>query len=122
MSRPVKARRICAYPQPLSRRGGAVLLTMDEYEVIRLLDYEGMTHEQAANQMQVARATVTNIYESARKKVAKSIIERRRLDLSGGNVYLCPDANEYCCGACGFDRCDQCDRPCLRNKNYYPDK
>ena len=82
MARPTKARRICmeaAYdnfcPNGVPARE-KVIMTMDEYETIRLVDLEKCTHEQCAKQMGIARTTVTEIYESARYKMADSICRR----------------------------------------------
>ena len=47
-----------------------VQMTVDEYECIRLVDFEGMTQAECAAQMQVARTTVQMIYEAARYKSA----------------------------------------------------
>ena len=47
-----------------------VLMTVNEYEILRLLDSEGLTQEACARQMNIARTMVTAIYESARRKVA----------------------------------------------------
>ena len=52
MARPTRCRRVCSEPEcrgfaPQAARGiGTVTLTVDEYEVIRLVDYEQRTHEQ----------------------------------------------------------------------------
>ena len=64
----------------------ALQLTFDEFETIRLLDAEGMTQEQCADKMGVARTTVTAMYDNARKKIAKVLVEGRSLIISGGNV------------------------------------
>lgn len=54
MARPTRCRRVCAEPKCRSfapqaaSRMGTVILTVDEYEVIRLVDYEKRTHEQCA--------------------------------------------------------------------------
>lgn len=57
---------------------------MDEFETIRLLDYEGLNQEASAKRMGVARTTVTAMYESARKKLAQSIVEGKRFCIGGG--------------------------------------
>ncbi|MCR5083506.1 MAG: DUF134 domain-containing protein [Parasporobacterium sp.] len=64
----------------------AVKITFDEFETVRLLDKEGLTQEQCAKKMGVARTTVTAMYESARKKIATVLVEGRSLVISGGNV------------------------------------
>ena len=46
-----------------------IILTLDEYETVKLLDAEGMNQTECANSMGVARTTVTAMYESARKKI-----------------------------------------------------
>ena len=51
-----------------------VVMSLDEFETIRLLDFEGLTQEQCAERMGVARTTVTAIYESARRKTAEALV------------------------------------------------
>ena len=73
MARPSRCRRICSEPayESFIPEGipcqGQVILTLDEYEVIRLIDLEKLTHEQCARQMDISRTTVTEIYEAARE-------------------------------------------------------
>ena len=66
--------------------GDTVELAYDELEVIRLLDLENMSQEEAAARMGVSRTTVTGIYERARSKVADSLVNGKRLRIEGGNV------------------------------------
>ena len=73
MPRPVKCRKVCHYPTTsefLPTHEGQspepVILTVDEYETIRLMDREGLSQEQCSLRMEVARTTVQKIYESAR--------------------------------------------------------
>ena len=65
-----------------------VVLSLDEFETIRLLDREGLTQEQSAERMGIARTTVTAIYESARRKVAEALVDGKRLLIRGGNYRL----------------------------------
>ncbi|MDO5100985.1 MAG: NifB/NifX family molybdenum-iron cluster-binding protein [Eubacteriales bacterium] len=90
-----RQRQIDSYPDywvfhPLDRDEAftEVVMTLDEYEVIRLLDYEGLTQEQCAAKLSVARTTVTGIYENARKKMATMLVEGRGLRLAGGRYEL----------------------------------
>ena len=76
--------------------GDTVELAYDELEVIRLLDLEKMSQEEAAARMGVSRTTVTGIYERARSKVADSLVNGKRLRIEGGNVAFPP------CGEAGF--------------------
>ena len=65
------------------------ILTTDEYEAIRLIDYEKLTHAMAASQMDISRTTVTELYETARFKIADSIVNGKPLYISGGDYRLC---------------------------------
>ncbi len=65
-----------------------VIMSLDEFETIRLLDREGMTQEQCAGHMGVARTTVTAIYNCARRKIAEALVDGKRLLIRGGNYRL----------------------------------
>lgn len=101
MPRPHKWRNICALPGvtrfgPLnSAPQGTVVMHLDEYETIRLIDLEGYTQEECAAQMQVARTTVQGIYARARRKVAFALIKGKALLIEGGEYQLC---NGQICG------------------------
>ena len=64
MPRPPRCRRICGAPQVDTfcpngcENTEPILLTLDEYEVIRRVDLEQQTHEQCAAQMDISRSTV----------------------------------------------------------------
>ena len=74
-------------PEEVSTRE-PVVMTLDEFETIRLLDREGLTQEQCAEKMGIARTTVTAIYESARRKVASALVDGKQLLIRGGNYRL----------------------------------
>lgn len=80
------------------RKSNEVILRLEEYEVIRLLDYENLTQEEAAVFMDVSRPTLTRIYEEARNKVATSFVEGRDLIFKGGDIYF--EKNWYKCNDC----------------------
>jgi len=75
-------------------------MTLDEYEVIRLIDLEGMTQEQCSKQMEVARTTAQAIYASARKKLAQCIVQGHPLQIGGGDVSFCEHHNPSCSNGC----------------------
>lgn len=101
MARPSRCRRICTEPAydsfcPEGISGEPqIVLTLDEYEVIRLIDLELLTHEQCAKRMDISRTTVTEIYEAARHKLADCIVNGRPLVITGGNYRLC-DGSAVC--------------------------
>lgn len=106
MSRPCKRRRICAMPGcgqfgpmgPMGNAMPAVVMTLDEYEAVRLIDLEGLTQEQCARQMNVARTTAQAVYGSARAKLAECLVNGRELRIAGGQYELCDGTAE--CGRC----------------------
>ena len=108
MSRPRKYRRVCHFPQTLSfspTEGSTeqepVILLVDEYETIRLIDKLGFSQEQCSAYMGVARTTVQQVYASARKKLADAIVDGRPLRIEGGDYRLCTGENETAaCSGC----------------------
>ncbi len=105
MARPAKSRKICRAPKytsfgPEGLHGllnpEVVELCLDEYEVLRMVDLEGKTHEQCAKHMEISRTTVTEIYERARKKVADMIVNGKHMEIVGGNYSVCNGANPRC--------------------------
>ncbi len=95
MARPQRCRRVCSEPAYDTFAPGGIpsagptVLTVDEYEVIRLVDFEKKTHEQCASMMEISRTTVTEIYQSARYKIADSLVNGKGISISGGNYRLC---------------------------------
>lgn len=67
------------------KKGDCIDLLFDEYETVKLLDYEGRQQAEAAELMKVSRPTLTRIYMDARKKIATAIVEGRQLRITGGN-------------------------------------
>lgn len=106
MSRPCKRRRICTMPtcvrfgpRGCAKPQDSIVMTLDEFECIRLIDHEGMNQEQCARQMDVARTTVQAIYSSARKKLAQCLVEERELYIDGGHYVVCREG-KGCPGGC----------------------
>ena len=106
MARPPRCRRICGTPQVerFCPDGGAqrepILLTLDEFEVIRLVELESKTHEHCAVQMDISRSTVQEIYENARRKIAACLVYGKPLHITGGNYRVCDGQEHPRCGGC----------------------
>lgn len=108
MARPKNLRRIDTHPiikgytpvelKKRNRERSLVIINLEEYEAIRLCDYESMSQEEASLLMGVSRPTFTRIYAHARKKVAKAFTEGRGIVFEGGRVFL--DSDWYNCSNC----------------------
>lgn len=103
LSRPRKWRKVCCLPKnnlfgPLEilHANETIVMSIDEYETIRLIDLQGFTQEQAANQMNVARSTVQRIYNEARKKLARTLVDGKVLKIEGGDYLLCNGFESSC--------------------------
>lgn len=96
MVRPRHCRRVCGVPEnnifkPKGIPASAlqeVILTVDEFEAIRLADMEGLYQEQAAKTMEVSRQTFGRILESAHRKVADSLVNAKKLRIEGGKFKM----------------------------------
>ncbi len=113
MGRPRKYRKVCRKPdcthfEPKGSFGETetVKLNIDEYEVLRLIDYNKMTQEECARQMNIARTTVQKIYDEARYKLARFLVDGTSLRIDGGEIEYCDRAE--CMGSTG--------RPCRCGK------
>ena len=71
-----------------------VVMTLDEFEAIRLADLDGLYQEQAAEKMKVSRATFSRIVDAARTKIADAIVHGKALRIEGGPVQV---RGNHCC-------------------------
>lgn len=108
MPRPRKCRRVCHMPKvcdfvPVGQDENqtTVVLTVDEFEAIRLIDEQGFSQEECSSYMQVARTTAQAIYNTARAKIATALVEGMPLRIEGGDYRLCEGREDVChCGGC----------------------
>ncbi|AEH06229.1 DUF134 domain-containing protein [Methanothermococcus okinawensis] len=63
-------------------------LSLEELESIRLVDYLGYSHEEAANAMGISRRVFWNILKSARKKVSDFLVNGKIIRIEGGYYKL----------------------------------
>ena len=84
-------------PYP-AKKSEAVFMLYEEYEAVRLCDYDGYNQCDASKLMEVSRPTLTRICMSARNKVAIAIVEGRQLIIEGGKVEI--DSGWMKCSRC----------------------
>lgn len=86
-------------PIGLPEENNPVVLNYEEYEAIRLSDFELYGQVEAAQIMEISRPTYARIYESARRKVAQAFVQGKAIVFEGGKVYF--DSEWYTCSTCG---------------------
>jgi uncharacterized protein len=106
MARPQKSRKVCNPPkmkgfQPFgipSCEVENIKLSIEEYESIKLINYDMLSQDQAAEQMNVSRPTITRIYNRALKTIAKAFVEGKAIEIEGGNYEF--EQDWYRCSKC----------------------
>ena len=84
---------------PLSRLQ-EIVLTLDELEAMRLVDFDGLYQEAAADRMGISRQTLGRILESARHSVTEALIRGKALRIEGGEVIM-SEMRKFSCSDCG---------------------
>jgi len=106
MARPQITRKICNPPKMKGFRPYGICaqniivnkLRLEEYESIRLVNYELLDQSQAASKMNISRPTFTRIYNNALKQIAISFVEGKAIEIEGGNY--CLDKEWFRCKKC----------------------
>lgn len=92
-----------------------VILLFEEFEAIRLVDYENLCQEEAAKKMEISRPTFTRLLDKARRKMAKTFVEGRAILIKGGSYvtdhfwYKCHHCNETMITMKQASQCRGCD-------------
>jgi len=92
--RPFCCRRVAGRPvapifKPIGipvRELEEVVMSLDEFEALRLADLDQLYQEQAAEQMKISRPTFSRIIESAHRKMADALVHGKALRIEGGPV------------------------------------
>jgi predicted DNA-binding protein (UPF0251 family) len=71
-------------PRGKPGRPDEIDLKIDEFEAIRLADYQGIDQESAAKSMRISQETFSRILKQARKKVADTIVNGKIIRIQGG--------------------------------------
>jgi predicted DNA-binding protein (UPF0251 family) len=93
MARPKKCRCIRSKPNAIyfKPRGIPLMeleeltISLDEFEAVRLADYEGLYQEDGANRMKISRATFGRTLNDAHRKIAECLIKGKalRIEIDG---------------------------------------
>jgi len=92
----------------------SVVMSIEEYEALRLADYENLTQEEAAKKMNISRPTFTRLYDKARKNVAKAFVEGKAIIIRGGTFvagdywYRCNSCHETIVSPTPEESCEKC--------------
>lgn len=107
MPRPRRFRWVRAHPNSTYFKPRGVpladleetVLTVEEHEAVRLADLEGLHQEEAAEKMNVSRATFGRIVASARRKIADALMNGKAIKIEGGDFVM---AGPYACQECDY--------------------
>jgi predicted DNA-binding protein (UPF0251 family) len=92
-----------------------VILLFEEFEAIRLADYEDLSQEEAAEKMNISRPTFTRLHDKAKRKIAKAFVEGKAILIRGGTYvtddfwYKCHNCNETMITMKPARQCRKCD-------------
>ncbi|MBN2805780.1 MAG: DUF134 domain-containing protein [Prolixibacteraceae bacterium] len=93
----------------------SVTMLYEEFEAIRLADYEDLNQTDAAKKMNISRPTFTRLYDKARKKISKAFVEGKAIVIKGGTFetedfwYKCDDCKETISALKPISHCRKCD-------------
>ncbi|MGV8138962.1 MAG: DUF134 domain-containing protein [Mangrovibacterium sp.] len=104
-----------------------VVLLFEEFEAIRLADYEDLSQEEAAEKMTISRPTFTRLHDKARRKIAKAFVEGKTILIRGGTYvtddfwYKCHSCNETMVTMKPARQCRKCDSTDIIQLNKDPE-
>ncbi|HOI40206.1 MAG TPA: DUF134 domain-containing protein [Methanobacterium sp.] len=93
-----------------------LMITMEEFESLRLKDYQEIQQKKAAEIMDISQPTFHRTLSSARRKITKALVEGKIIQIKGGDYIM--DKKRYVCKNCGFEwqsaskeynKCPDCD-------------
>ena len=124
MARPQKSRKVCNPPKMKGFKpfgiaacnNQRIIMLYDEYETIKLVNYDKLSQDCAAERMEVSRPTLTRIYNSALLKIAQAFVEGKSIIIEGGNFefekdwYKCKKCFRLIEGIENHVKCSGCNR------------
>ena len=80
-----------------------VVLTISEFEAMRLKHYINLNQKEAAEKMGVSQPTFSRILECAHQKSTQALIEGKQIRVSGGNINYKKSFVGYGCLNCNAE-------------------
>ncbi len=130
MVRPKRKRRVVkCHKYHINENLKPIQLSVDEFEAIRFKDYHNIKQTEAAEFMGISQSTFHRILNSARNKLAKSLIEGKKITIIRGETEV--NTKTYLCNGCGFQwsnpkkeyfECPECNSKDIQLKNMEIDK
>ncbi len=84
-----------------------VVLTVAEFEALRLKHYANLTQQDAAEKMNISQPTFSRVLDSGHKKMTKALIEGKQVRVVGGNIRFKDGFKGYGCLNCDYEWTDQ---------------
>ena len=75
-----------------------VSLSIDEFEAIRLADFDGLYQEEASKKMRISRQTFGRILSEAHRKIGECLVLGKALRIEGGEYLLL--TRKFQCTSC----------------------
>ena len=103
MPRPIRLKTIRVMPQALTFAASeaqnledkpSITLNLEEWECLRLVDYQGIDQEEAAKSLDVSRQLLQMLLRSARQKVARALVEVLPLCIRDGHYKYTDNVGE----------------------------
>jgi uncharacterized protein len=96
MPRPRRLRRIFFQPgvtyfKPRGipmRHLDEVVLSFDELEAIRLIDFQELDQKQVAKKMDISQSTLSRLLKQGRKRLSDAIINGKAIKIQGGDFKI----------------------------------
>jgi predicted DNA-binding protein (UPF0251 family) len=95
-------------------QGEVIKLTFEEFESIKLTNYDKLSQDEAAALMDISRPTFTRIYNKALRTIAEAFVEGRAINIEGGQGefetewYRCNQCHKLISGIESHIRCSNC--------------
>jgi predicted DNA-binding protein (UPF0251 family)/DNA-directed RNA polymerase subunit RPC12/RpoP len=81
----------------------SVVLTVAEFEAMRLKHYLSLTQKDSADKMGVSQPTFSRILENAHQKVTQAFVEGKNINIYGGNIDYKKPFLGYGCLNCDYE-------------------